>query len=91
MLLGTETGLVCCYDPVLRDKGVVIKYNNKAEVKKNRRVSHVRWFESVKEGQNSNKFIVVSDDGTIYVFFRDLNYPEDTTKQIIRIPTVQNG
>ena len=23
------------------------------------------------EGQNSNKFIVVFDDGAIYVFFRD--------------------
>jgi len=25
----------------------------------------------MSEGQNSNKFIVVFDDGAIYVFFRD--------------------
>ena len=71
LLLGTESGTVCCYDPQLRDRGVVIKYNNKPEVKKARRVDHVRWFEAMEEGQNPNKFIVVFDDGSIYVFFRD--------------------
>ena len=40
-------------------------------MKKSRKVAHVRWFEPMIEGQNSNKFIVVFDDGAIYVFFRD--------------------
>ena len=60
-----------CYDPQLRDKGVVLKYNKNPEVKKSRSVAHVKWFEPMIEGQNSNKFIVVFDDGAIYVFFRD--------------------
>ncbi len=28
LLLGTETGTVCCYDPKLLERGTVIKYNN---------------------------------------------------------------
>ena len=91
MLLGTESGLVCCYDPQLKDKGVVMRYNNKKEVKKCRKVDHVRWFESVIEGQNANKFIVVFDDGSIYVFYRDLKPPEDSAaQQTIKIPTGQH-
>ena len=70
LLLGTETGTICCYDPCLTDNGVVVKYNNVKEVKKQRKVDHVRWFEANIEEQNPNKFIVVFDDGTFYVFFR---------------------
>lgn len=77
LLLGTESGTVACYDPQLKDKGVVVKYNNVQEIKKKRKVDHVRWFESMHENQNSNKFIVVFEDGTFYVFFRDLNYPDN--------------
>lgn len=75
-MLGTESGLVCCYDPMLVEVGTIVKYNNVKEVKKTRRVDHVRWFESMQEGVNSNKFIVVFDDGTFYVFFRTLAYEE---------------
>ena len=64
----------------------MVKYNNRAETKKERKVDHVKWFESAQEGINSNKFIVVFDDGTIYVFFRDLNFTENKNNQIIRIP-----
>lgn len=77
LLMGTSSGSIYCYDPVLKDKGVVVKYNNVKEVKKARKVDHVRWFEANVEGTNSNKFIVVFDDGTLYVFFRDLNYLEN--------------
>jgi hypothetical protein len=86
LLLGTETGIVFCYDPQLKDRGVVARYNNKKEVKKGRKVDHVRWFESNQEGTNSNKFIVVFEDGTFYVFFRD-QYTENRNNDIIRIPT----
>lgn len=67
---------MCCYDPKLLEKGVVIKYNNQKEVKKARKVDHVRWFEAMQEGENSNKFIVVFDDGTFYVFFRSKSNEE---------------
>ena len=81
---------MACYDPQLRDNGVVVKYNNHPEVKKARKVEHVRWFESMVEGTNSNKFIVVFDDGTFYVFFRDTYYPENRNQTVIRIPTASH-
>ena len=31
----------------------------------------VKWFEAIEEGENPNKFIVVFDDGTLYVFFKE--------------------
>ena len=83
--------MVCCYDPVLKDKGVIVKYNNLRATKKERKVEHVRWFESMTEGANSNKFIVVFDDGTFYVFFRDTSYPLDRSQEIIRIPQGQHA
>ena len=54
-----------------------MKYNNLPAIKKQRKVDHVRWFEAMNEGQNSNKFIVVFDDGTFYIFFRDIYFPEN--------------
>ena len=54
-------------------------------MKKARKVDHVRWFEANQEGTNSNKFIVVFEDGTFYVFFRD-TFPENRNSEIIRIP-----
>ena len=41
----------------------------------------------MQEGTNSNKFIVVFEDGTFYVFFRTLAYDERKLDQVIRIPT----
>ena len=71
---------------MLVEVGTIVKYNNVKDVKKSRRVDHVRWFESMQEGVNSNKFIVVFDDGTFYVFFRTLAYEERKMDQVIRIP-----
>jgi len=86
LLLGTETGTVCCYDPYLLESGIVVKYNNLKEVKKQHKVDHIRWFEAKQEGTNSNKFIVVFDDGTFQVFFRTLYDKEKKLEQVIRIP-----
>ena len=91
LLLGTGSGTVYCYDPQLKEKGIVVKYNNVVAVKKSRKVDHVRWFEAMQEGTNSNKFIVVFDDGTFYIFFRDLNYSENRYPQTVRIPTASNS
>ena len=71
---------------MLVETGTIVKYNNIKDVKKQRRVDHVRWFESMQEGVNSNKFIVVFDDGTLYVFFRTLAYEERKLDEVIRIP-----
>lgn len=40
-----------------------------------KKVVLVKWFESAGEGVNPNKFIVVFEDATIYVFFRDSRAP----------------
>ena len=71
MLLGSESGTVYCYDPTLFDEGTVNKFNNIEGIKKRRKVVMVKWFEASKEGENPNKFLVVFDDGTLYVFFKD--------------------
>lgn len=68
------------------DKGVVVRYNNVKSIKKNRKVDHVKWFEAMQEGDNSNKFIVVFDDGTFYVFFRDTAQSDNKTERIVRVP-----
>lgn len=38
----------------------------------------VKWFEPLREGENSNKFVVVFEDGTIYVFFKDCKQTNET-------------
>lgn len=62
-------------------------------MKKQRKVEHVRWFESLNEGQNSNKFIVVFDDGMVYVFFREQHDQQKTSNisKTFRIPTAKNS
>jgi len=44
-------------------------YHAKPPCQKRRRVEIVKWFEPLSEKENSNKFIVVYEDGTIYVFY----------------------
>lgn len=38
-------------------------------MEKKRKVELVKWFEPYSESENVNKFLVVFDDGTIYVFY----------------------
>ena len=71
---------------MLIEDGAVVKYNNQKQVRKSRKVEHVCWFESMQEGQNSNKFIAVFDDGTFYVFFRTKAFEEQKLDKVIRIP-----
>ena len=59
------------YDPTLVDDGNVIKFNNIDGISKKRKVVMVKWFEAITEDENPNKFIVVFDDGTLYVFFKE--------------------
>ena len=65
------------YDPALFDEGTVLKFNNADSIKKKRKVVMVKWFEAYDEGTNPNKFIVLFDDGTIYVFFKDSQMSND--------------
>ena len=49
----------------------MLKFNNIDGISKKRKVVMVKWFEAINEDENPNKFIVVFDDGTLYVFFKD--------------------
>lgn len=55
---------------MLMGEGKITKYSHsKPPCQKKRRIEIVKWFEPLSEKDNSNKFIVVYEDGTIYVFF----------------------
>lgn len=51
----------------------IIRFNqdDKSLSRKKKKVTLVKWFEPLREGENCNKFVVVFEDGTIYVFFKD--------------------
>ena len=48
--MGTDPGVVFCFDHQLIEKGNVVKYNNNKETQYPRRVEIVRWFEANEEG-----------------------------------------
>jgi hypothetical protein len=51
-------------------EGKITKYYfNKPPCQKRRRVEIVKWFEPISEEENVNKFLVVYEDGTIYIFY----------------------
>ena len=81
--MGTKTGVVFCFEPALIEKGTVVKYNNKKETLYEKKVILVKWFEASEVGENTNKFIVVFEDGTIYVFFRDTKSPAAGEQKIV--------
>ena len=56
---------------------------------KKRKVVMVKWFESFTEGQNPNKFIIVFEDGTLYVFFKDSLMNNDKANKTVKIPVTQ--
>jgi len=76
------------YDPILMGRGRVLRFNDvpTSPTLKQKKVSIVRWFEPLSEGKNSNKFLVVFEDGTIYVYFKDSNQQKDTAKNKIKTP-----
>jgi hypothetical protein len=76
------------YDPILLGKGRVLRFNHdkSSPTLKQKKVSIVKWFEPLSEGKNSNKFLVVFEDGTIYVYFKDSNQTSETAKNKIKTP-----
>lgn len=58
--------------------GKITKYYfNKPPCNKRRRVEIVKWFEPISEEENVNKFLVVYDDGTIYIFYSKIQQDEE--------------
>lgn len=59
-------------------EGKITKYYfNKPPCQKRRRVEIVKWFEPISEEENVNKFLVVYEDGTIYIFYTSAQTVED--------------
>ena len=68
--MGCSLGNLYVFDPILMGDGKITKYYHpKPPCQKKRRIEIVKWFEPLNAKENSNKFIVVYEDGTIYVFF----------------------
>ena len=90
-MLGSEAGTLYIYDPTLFDEGTVTKFNNIDGVRKRKKVIMVKWFEAFNEGANPNKFIVVFEDGTLYVFFKDSQMNSSTAPKTVRVPVATKG
>ena len=86
LLLGGESGTLYIYDPTLFDEGTVNKFNNVEGIKKRKKVTMVKWFEAYNEGVNSNKFIAVFEDGTMYVFFKDSQMNNKSAPKTVKVP-----
>lgn len=79
VVVGCRDGQVLIFDPWITNAGRVIKYNSDIEssARKKKKVTHVKWFEPLTEGENCNKFMTVFEDGTIFVSFRDSEHKSE--------------
>jgi hypothetical protein len=76
--MGCSRGNIYTFDPYLMGDGKISKYyQSKPPCIKKRKVEIVKWFEPSSEEENVNKFLVVYDDGTIYIFFLKQNQKDD--------------
>jgi hypothetical protein len=68
-------------------QGKITKYyHSKPPCQKKKRVEIVKWFEPLNEKENVNKFLVVYEDGTIYIFYVKTEKEDETKPKIIKIP-----
>ena len=54
-------------------------------MEKKRKVLLVKWFEPYSETENVNKFLVVYDDGSIYVFYTNQDSKAEKERDSIDI------
>jgi hypothetical protein len=72
--MGCNRGNIYTFDPYLMQDGKITRYYyNKPPCMKKRRIEIVKWFEPSSEEENVNKFLVVYEDGTIYIFYTKPN------------------
>lgn len=68
------------FDPLMMMDGKIYRFNSPSAMDgiaashKKKRVIHVKWFEPFKLGENANKFLVLFEDGTFYVYFKESNH-----------------
>ena len=54
-------------------------------MEKKRKVELVKWFEPYSESENVNKFLVVFDDGSIYIFYTNQDSKAEKEKDNVEI------
>ena len=86
-LIGARDGTIYIYDPLQVTGSRIISYNQDDNMPfyKNKTPEIVKWIEPVGN-ENPTKFVVVYDDGSIYIYDKDIthNAKEDYTKAIIQ-------
>ena len=70
----------------MADGKITKYYHSKPPCIKKRRVEIVKWFEPSAEDLNVNKFLVVYEDGTIYIFYTKAHLAEEENKAF-KIPS----
>ena len=75
MLMGCANGQVVIWDCELMHEAAISNYNfTDSKSTKKKKVELVRWYEepiNVPKPSNTNKFLVVFEDGTIYTFYKE--------------------
>jgi hypothetical protein len=75
MIMGQADGAISIFDPELMYSANVSVYNCSASKStKKKKVEMVKWYEegiNVSKPSNTNKFLVVFEDGTIYTFYKE--------------------
>lgn len=59
-------------------------YYNRPPCEKRKRIEIVKWFEPKDAEQNVNKFLVVYEDGTIYIFY--VKNEDSTAAKTVKFP-----
>jgi hypothetical protein len=92
-LMGANDGTVYIFDPLLVEGKRIQRFNDDLNMPftKKKRPELVRWVEPIAK-QNANKFAVVWEDGSIYIYDKDLTSDpkEDFNQAIIQTKT-NNG
>jgi hypothetical protein len=87
--MGSTDGSVYLFDPILRGKSDVRKFNadHRSKTTKTRCVELLKWIEPTPNMKGPNQFILVFDDGVMYFYSKDLPLDEkvDQDKEVIKI------
>mmetsp|Transcript_24543 Transcript_24543/g.24140 ORF Transcript_24543/g.24140 Transcript_24543/m.24140 type:complete len:239 (+) Transcript_24543:88-804(+) len=88
MLVGTMQGDIFLFDPMLKGKAEIKILNSEKDptLKKSKQVELVKWIEPAPGLTAPTRFLVVFEDGHIYIYNKDLasNKALDPDKDIIR-------
>lgn len=84
-IIGCNKGNLYTFDPYLMGEGQITKYYyNRPPCEKRKRIEIVKWFEPKNAEQNVNKFLVVYEDGTIYIFY--VKNEDSTALKTVKFP-----